>query len=726
MSGPGSSRSLRVLVAAAGILMLVAGSVPAFGAASPASVHGSMPPIAVRDASPSGPLTSLTKAPAPGVVQRAVGPNARSAEGPVGSSDARPASTIVNPMIDYAREPAPMGIADYGVSSVGAGARAYTYSSTTFESSARVLSMNTSAATTAFELNAVLVLDLNGTSYSYWIQNGLHVAPASREYTIGGAYVWNFSVAGAHLSSGELQGASGSFFATSDAYVYIPGCNGLPGQCSILPWPSTLEGRVTAGTIGGFPAVEYAYDLGAGWVTYDTVTFLHLGGASVAGFTVDGFHATPSGAGALYDTEWVWVAAGGGTTMTNQGSNLTMALDYWNGENFQAVPTAWNFGSDTGETSSNITESPASPGPGGVLAARVSSGMGALGVLYNSSGRGFLDVASPAVPNGTLTVGGVPTPFVGGGANLTLAAGSYNVALENYTNASSSETVPAGAVTDLNLSGAGRTLFLESGLPLGTPWGVTVGGDSRRTTGDAVAFALANGTYLVRYLPVAGFVEDPSAPGSVAPPVAPIALRWTPFTYEVPVTESGLPGGTAWWVNASGELVQGTASTLDVAVPNGSTPFVAGSLYEFVADPPNGTIDVSQGQFTPLEIAFSYRATFIAGAVTPASADVSIDNISIELSAGTFNAAVRPGNHTLRASAPGYVTTTIPVDATAGNTTNETITLAPLPGSPNSSGGSGSMSGGPPSDWLYAGLGIAAAAAVAGVLIALRRKQADR
>jgi hypothetical protein len=626
----------------------------------------------------------------------------------------------INPLIGYSHEPAPTGIADFGVTGVGAGSTAYAYATSSFESKALVRSMSVSVAVTAFELNAMLVLRWGGSNYSYWIQNGLHVAAASRQYTIGGAYVWNFSAPGARLGPSELRGANGSVLAT-DTYYYIPGCNGLPGQCTTLSWPTTLVARINASSTGGIPIVAYQYNIGSGWVTYDQVSFLHLTGAAVVGFLVDGYAPTPYSTGIFYDAEWDWVGAGGGTTMVDEGSDLSMALGFWNGHHYQAIPSAWNFGGNSGETSSNVTEALAVANPGGAPLAHLLPGAGVLGVLYNQSECGFLNITSPSVPIGTLKVGGVPLVFEGGAANLTLAGGGYAVSLQNYSNASQSVTVSPGHTTRLDLSGAGRTIFTASGLPPGRLWGLTIDGFTRSTTGTAIEFTLPNGTYPVGYLAVGGYVRNSSAPASITIPApSHIVLEWMPYVYQVPVTESGLPAGTPWWVIASGTLLRGSTATLTVSTPNGSIPFTVGSGYEFIPVPPNGIITVTNGVFTPVVVQFSYRLAFIAGTIRPSTAQLTMNGALQDATGGIFNLSVLPGTYTLVASATGYSPMTVQAVATAGNVTAEPIVLSQLPAS-NPVGGSSSE--GQVSPLALVGLGVALVAVAVVVTIVLLRRQ---
>ncbi|MCI4342175.1 MAG: thermopsin family protease, partial [Thermoplasmata archaeon] len=574
------------------------------------------------------------------------------------------------------REPAPMGIADFGVTGKSPGASGYEYSSPSFQGQALVSSLSvsisgTSSKLTAFELNAVVVLQRNGNSYSYWIQNGLHLDSGSDQFTIGGAYVWNFSSPGAKLTSGELVGHAGSVLGT-DNYVFVPSCGPTyPGQCTTLTLPATLTGRIVTSTSAGLPYVAFEYDLGAGWVTYDNVSFAHMANANDSGLRVNGFVPTPYAAGLYYDAEWVWVGAGGGSASTDQKSDINLSLSWWNGHNYQAIPTAWNFGSNTGETSSNVTEVATDP-----LGAHLASGPGTLGVLYNLTEVGFLNLSVPTGGPATVLVDGVASPFERGWANLTLPVGTHSLYLENFTNASDTFAIAAGATTTVNLSGAGEVTFNETGLPAGTPWGVSVNGAAHSTSGTILKLNLANGTYPAVYAPVPGYYRVGSDPATVTlPGMTLISLLFAPFTFDVTFTESGLPTSTPWWINASGSQAQGTGSSLQVTAPNGSTPYTVGSLYEFLASPNGGTILVTAGVASPVAVAFSYRPTYIVGTVVPADANVSIGGVVQAVAGGSFTDSVVPGSYDLVASASGYATDRLTVTATPGNFTWANLTL---------------------------------------------------
>lgn len=396
-----------------------------------------------------------------------------------------------------------------------------------------------------------------------------------------------------------------------------------------------------------------------------------------------------------------------------------MGLQYWNGNNYQATPGAWDFGGDTGDTSANVSEVLASANGTTDPSAELTSGAGNLTELYDRSDVGFLNVTLP-VSTGTLTVNGSPVSFQGLTANLTLLPGRYTISLLNYSNASASLQVAAGQSYRINLSGAGRTTFVESGLALDTEWGISIDGFSQTSVGSSLSFTLPNGSFEVNYSTVPGFVRLPSDPISLTIPTTTVVrIGWTAFTFEVPIMESGLPLGTEWWVNASGLLTEQNSSNINVSAANGSTPFRVGSAYEFVANPAEGSIVVTSGVVVPISVNFTYRPTYIVGSVTPTRASLTIGGVPLALNAGVFNDSVIPGSYALSASETGYTTQNVTIVATPGNSTFVKITLLPA----TSPAATPSSSGGPPGDFVWVGAGIAVVAVAAGVIHFLYRRR---
>lgn len=724
--GPPAARLRRSLLL---VLLSLAMSMPVV-AGSGGGAHVYAPAPRGTDRSASGEVPAATASHVDPRIARPLAPQSGAVT--AGERSFRP-TAIIDPLAGYAREPAPMGVADFGVTGEGAGAQAYSYTSSAFEGTADVRSMDVAISyhgstltTMAFELNAMVVLQQGGTNYTYWIQNGLHLDAASDEFTIGGAYVWNFSSPTARLSSGELEGNSSSSLAT-DTYYFIPGCGGFAGQCSTLSLPVVLTGRILSSTSNGTPYVAYQYDLGSGWVTYDNVSFRHMTGARDLGFLVDGFTPTPLASTAFYDAEWDWVAAGGGLSAVDHRSNLSMALDYWNGHNYQAVPGAWNFGGDTGETSSNVSAVYPDAAGSSFLGDELTSGSGSLGVLYNRSDIGFLNLSIPSSAPQTILVDGAPILVTDGWTNLTLPEGTHEVLLENYSNASMAVSISAGSTSFVNLSGAGRITFAETGLPTGTSWGVSINGSVSTTTARTIDRNLPNGTYAIAYVGVPGYARNGSDPRTLTvPPVAEIVLAFRPFAYIVPFEESGLPAGTSWWVNASGLLVRGTGSTLNESLPNGTASYTAGASYLYLPDPADGSVEVYGGVAAPVSLSFVVRPGYIVGTVAPTDAEVLVGGAEIALTQGSFNDSVAPGTYAVAVSAHGYVSQSRSVTVTAGNVSSVAFDLAMNSSGPSGGSNSGTSSGGAPGPStldveLAAGVAIVLVVAVVIALVLRRR-----
>ncbi len=174
--------------------------------------------------------------------------------------------------------------------------------------------------------------------------------------------------------------------------------------------------------------------------------------------------------------------------------------------------------------------------------------------------------------------------------------------------------------------------FVESGLPAGTIWSVTVGSLSLESATTTVVFYLTNGTYDYRIANVSGFVPATFA-GQLQVGQSPLELS-VPYlvAYLVTATETGLPIGSNWtisltWENASGvpedERPQWTtisassdgAATIRTDAPNGT--------YEasFLAPGFSATsrmVDVNGSRPAPLTVAFTPVSSTAASGLTEA------------------------------------------------------------------------------------------------------------
>ena len=313
-------------------------------------------------------------------------------------------------------EPAPMGVVDYGLSD----GVADTYYSSQFMGQAEITAVSANANGglkgdyVSFELDVVLVLTHDSSATAYWIQNVLTLNTSSR-YIFAGDDIGNVSSLSSGVQSTTLTG-NGSIYG-NEYYADTPSAT-YAGNDVTLSYPTNISAKLVSSVGAGIAHVGFEYNDGFGWVTYDNVSFPWTRGWTDRGFEVNGSSYTPYGI--FYDAEWVVGGPNAGANAAWAASNQSLSLDFFNGHNFEAVLNAYNFGSDTTETSSNVTESLLS---GGAPRSHLGTGSGSLGVLYGRSDLGVVNV-STALRSGTLLVNGTATTYVGNDGNMTLVPAS--------------------------------------------------------------------------------------------------------------------------------------------------------------------------------------------------------------------------------------------------------------------------------------------------------------
>jgi thermopsin len=643
---------------------------------------------------------------------------------PTGASPA-PLAMSVDPFHLISSEPAPMGVADFGVPSAGGTGKPYSYSTPWFQGSVEVRSMLTtapgqpsgSAHYMTFQLNTVLVLRLGSTNYSYWIQDVVSIDSSTRFFGMIDN-IWNLSSPSAALASVELRGnGSVNNVGSQSWYADAPGSTIYPGNLVYLTWPATISVRVFDSEIAGFPQVGFEYNDGYGWVTYDNVTFEHMSRATNFGFVVNGYSYTPLGV--FYDAEWVY--AGSGSGQYNNYSNLNMSLEFWNGHNLQSPWDAWNFGSDTAESLSNVVSALGASRFDGRLYSHLTNGSGSLGLLYNSSDIGLLNISAPTVPTGAITVNGTGHGFVGGSANLTLAPGTYSIGLYNGSTLVDSTlvTIAPGSYTPLTLPLPRVPVhFHETGLPARTSWSVTLGAQTLASTGVWINFTERNGTYLFTTGHVSGYVT-PVTHGTL--PIVGSAVQidvpfWT-FNFTVTFQGINVPGGTGWSVRIDGTMTHSsTSAPLSFALGNGTHTYAVDVAYAYVSTPSSGTFQV-RGQPILIQVSFTERLGVISGSISPAEATLRINGAVASAPSGFFNFSESPATYSIEATASGYIAYFSNLTVTAGNVSYANITMTTLP--PAVPGSTGLLN----SPWLWVGIAaLAVSLGAAGALI-LRRQR---
>ena len=290
---------------------------------------------------------------------------------------------VVNVYQYYSKEPAPMGVADYGVNQTANGETAYIIKTTQWKGKIFLVSLSaTSNSKTypysvSFQLNVVLNYEYKGSSIALWVQDVAVYNTQTHQITFVDN-IWNLTT-----STAKVSGVSGNgkiyHYQTTTYYAYEASSSD-PGNDVDLTLPSTFYLLVNVTTNSkGEPVIYFWYNDGYGWVNYDTVT-VNAPGSSNVYFLVDGYNYT--GDGLYYDAELIMGGPGGGSNANMNSGTLYFQLFYWNGTTFKEIPHAFNFGSNTAETSNNVIDQAYYNLTTDEYEAELTPGAGSLGYLW--------------------------------------------------------------------------------------------------------------------------------------------------------------------------------------------------------------------------------------------------------------------------------------------------------------------------------------------------------
>jgi thermopsin len=329
----------------------------------------------------------------------------------------------------YRSSPAPMGLGYFGLSE-GPGA---TYVSSILNTTSVVgtVSMNatgvrndnlglTSPDAFSIQLNAVTTnVTLSGRSpYAFWTQNVVLYTPANDSLTFL-SNLWNWSSATAEITSSTLYANHpGGMVVQGDYYydeVTVPEPIAYPFNLTLWLNSSVDQNRneVTFGaqlTGAGVPGGSFAenYD----WVVFNSVSSAPGGSGAASdrpsNFTADG--KAYNALGLTDDYELSFGGPGAGSQATLFDADATLGLGYWNGTAFAAVPSAFTYGGETGETSTgaDVAWSNASAGepfPGLSTYGTMTTGPSILTGLWNASGpEGSFPLTVAVTPSNAITI----------------------------------------------------------------------------------------------------------------------------------------------------------------------------------------------------------------------------------------------------------------------------------------------------------------------------------
>lgn len=362
----------------------------------------------------------------------------------------------------YTASPAPMGVADYGVYNSSGTLTAESYSTTSFQGTLSVNNMtplyvlNDAPQSLGIQLNAVLKgVNVGGTSSNeYWTQNVILYSARTHQIQFIDN-VWNFSSPNATMNPGTLSshGSNGTLVPNSLYYSTGPMVN--------VSYPFTVSLFLNSTVNGTSDQVYFNYSIsenGKGAIsgTYDYVKFNSSNPqSSPAEFYVSASKLSPIGI--PYDAEFVIGGPGGGSTTSLFGMNATMTLEYKDSTTglYSNVKSAYDAGSDTGETANGIAVSwnskdqvtlTAGPsliyGMWGISGSKMTSFNGGVSpstsFMFVSNTSSFMNSTASWVPLS-----------ISGGYNFTLPSGAYSMAVMSSWHNPVYETL--GSIPDLQL-----------------------------------------------------------------------------------------------------------------------------------------------------------------------------------------------------------------------------------------------------------------------------------
>jgi parallel beta-helix repeat protein len=306
-------------------------------------------------------------------------PNLAILENPTGTTGANG----VNPY--YSGQPAPMGLADFGLGTSGP----YSYNTTHINSQ-----ITFASAPYATAPGSASVINPGGANQGYVgspLEFSIQLNTVTINYTIPGSTdgtfwtqnVLDMNATGIHFVDDvfNLTGPVTAFFPGTIAsgcgltdltnelteYGGVYQCVGTTIPISSLGFPLTISlyNNATVNTTSKQDVVSFGYRFSSptdafpavtGWS--DNVSFVNpnptVVPTSKLGYGIDGYSATPSGL--LRDAEVIFGGPIGGSNAIFNSLNAAVTLSYSNASSggWKSVPSAFDFGTDTGETSTGI------------------------------------------------------------------------------------------------------------------------------------------------------------------------------------------------------------------------------------------------------------------------------------------------------------------------------------------------------------------------------------
>jgi DNA-binding beta-propeller fold protein YncE len=133
--------------------------------------------------------------------------------------------------------------------------------------------------------------------------------------------------------------------------------------------------------------------------------------------------------------------------------------------------------------------------------------------------------------------------------------------------------------------------FNELGLPVDTPWQVTLAGQTKASAFDQIVLSAPNGTYPYSISAGPGYFTSNATGRLTVLSTGPFVNRTFVLAYPVVFHEFGLPTGTNWSVSIGSETNYSTAALIVLNQPNGTHTYVLGPVPGY-STAPTGLVTV--------------------------------------------------------------------------------------------------------------------------------------
>ncbi len=317
------------------------------------------------------------------------------------------AGELVGPT--YSSAPAPMGVADLGLTNVSGTLVGSVLNTSSVEGTITL----TNALSTyvdgdspnmfGIQLNAVdtgVTVFGNASNY-FWTQNFVSYTPSNGTLTFGDN-VWNFSNFEAYISPNVFyaHGPNGTLYAP--VYYYAI------GPTFTIHYPFTITFYDNSSVLDDRPAVYFNYTVSNRTMSvsgsYDYVVFnatanqaLHLRRAIPAGYyQINGLQVNPVGLPSDLELDVVGNDDGDTTTFYQMQASLSIATWSSTSRSFLPVRSAEDAGAETGETSDGVNVAFSGTTPVAEMRIGPSFLYGLWGESYNSGARTVVQNLDPA------------------------------------------------------------------------------------------------------------------------------------------------------------------------------------------------------------------------------------------------------------------------------------------------------------------------------------------